>query len=322
MEKAPRLVFLDASTVQLGDVDEGALKKLGSYRTFDDCRPSEILQKARGASILITNKCEMNRVVLEGLPALKLLCVAATGVNNVDLEAARARGVAVCNVKGYSTTTVAEHAILFLLALSHRLLKHHEASVGGGWSRARHFGVLDFPFSDLSGKTLGLVGYGVIGRRVAQLARAFGMKVMVAEIPGRRYAGAGRFPLAAVLRHSDFVSLHCPLSDLTKNLINKKTLACMKPTACLLNLSRGAIVDENAVADALSRRQIRAYAADVLRREPPPRHHPLFAKKLRDRVLLTPHVAWASVESRQRLLDEIALNIRAFLNGKKRNRVV
>ncbi len=319
-----RIVFLDAGTVDLGDVDVSSLRRLGSYRAFADTLPSRIVSRARGADIVVTNKCVLGAREINALPRLALIAVAATGVNNVDLVAARRRRVAVTNVAGYSTTTVAEHALLFLLSFSHRLREHHEAALSH-WSRSGKFALLDHPYADLFGKTLGVVGYGAIGRRVARLAGAFGMKVMIAKLPGRRYPSAPkRFALRDVLRTADFVTLHCPLTEATRHLINKATLRRMKPGAFLLNLSRGAVVSEKDVAAALALvgGRLAGYATDVLSREPPPENHPLFARRIRDKVLMTPHVAWASRESRQRLVDEIARNIRAFQNGRRRNRIV
>jgi glycerate dehydrogenase len=317
-----RIVFLDAGTVDLGDVDVSPLKSLGSYRAFTDTKPSQIVARARVADVVVTNKCVLGRREIEALPDLRLIAVAATGVNNVDLVAARRRGVAVANVAGYSTATVAEHAVLFLLACSHRLREHHEAAATR-WAGSGRFALLDHPYGDLRGKTLGVVGYGAIGREVARLARAFGMKVKIGKIPGRSYPAAPRrFALRDLLRGSDFVSLHCPLTDATRHLINKATLRRMRPGASLLNLSRGAVVSEKDVARALLKGRLAGYATDVLSEEPPPRAHPLLDRRLRGKVLLTPHVAWASRESRQRLIDEIARNVRAFQNGRRRNRIL
>ncbi|HEX5036276.1 MAG TPA: D-2-hydroxyacid dehydrogenase [bacterium] len=319
-----RIVFLDAATVDLGDVDMSALRRVGAYHAFRDTRPSQIVSRARNADVIVTNKCVLGETELSRLPRLRLICVAATGVNNVDLISARRRGVAVANVAGYSTATVAEHALMFLLALSHRLPTHHEAAVSGAWSRSPHFAWLGRPFCDLEGKTLGIVGFGSIGRRVARLAASFGMKIALARIPGRSYrkGDARRLSLRSVMKRSDFLSLHCPLTKTTRHLINRRSLAWMKPTAFLLNLARGPVVEETAVARALEKGRLAGYAADVLSEEPPPRAHPLLARRLTGKVLLTPHIAWASRESRQRLVREMAQNIRAFKNGRRRNRVV
>jgi glycerate dehydrogenase len=321
-----RLVFLDAATVDLGDVDISPLRRLGDYRSFDDTRPSQIVRHAAGADVVITNKCVLGEKILKALPCLKLICVAATGVNNVDLGAARRLGIAVTNVAGYSTDSVAEHTLSFILGLSHRLLDHQEAAAGGAWARSPHFAWFGRPYRELKGKTLGLIGYGRIGRRVARLARAFGMRIRIAKIPGRRYGrsrGApGRFPLRDLLRGSDFVSLHCPLTEVTRHLMNARSLGWMRRGAFLLNLARGPIVEEGAVARALRRGRLGGYAADVLAEEPPRAGSPLLSRRLKGRVLLTPHVAWASREARQRLVKEMFENVRSFQNGRRRNRVV
>jgi glycerate dehydrogenase len=316
------IIFLDAGTVDLGDVDLAPLKKAGRFLSYVETVPSQIVGRSRGAAVVITNKCVLGGREMAALPRLKLICVAATGVNNIDLDAARRRGIAVANVPGYSTATVAEHAVLFLLALSHRLIEHHESALSR-WSRSGRFALLDHPFGDLKGKTLGIVGYGHIGRRVARLAGVLGMKVKIARLPGRRYARwPKRHSMQDMLKTSDFVTLHCPLGPTTHHLINKVALRRMKPGAYLLNLARGALVNERDLAQALRQGRLAGYATDVLEREPPPPNHPLLGKRLAGKVLLTPHIAWASRESRQRLVGEIARNIRAFQKGLRKNRIV
>jgi len=318
---AMTVIFLDSATVDLGDVDPKPLQQSGRYLNYPETLPSQMSSRIRKASVVITNKCVLGEREMAEAPDLKLICVAATGVNNIDLNAARRRKIAVTNVPGYSTTSVAEHAVLFLLALSHRLLEHNH-SARTGWSGAKSFALLDHPYSDLSGKTLGIIGYGHIGRRVARLAKALGMKILIARLPGRSYSNhPHRRPLKELLSVSDYVTLHCPLNSATHHLINERHLAEMKPGASLLNLARGPIVDEKAVAKALRKGKLAYYATDVLSHEPPPIRHPLLSKDLRDKVLMTPHVAWASRESRQRLIQEMALNIRAFRSGRRRNRV-
>ena len=321
--KKPHLIFLDATTVDLGDLSLSSLKKQGRYQSFDLLPDSQITRKAQTAEILITNKCVLDRKKILTMPKLKLICVAATGVNNVDLKTCEEQKIAVCNVAGYSTQTVAEHALLFLLALAHRLEEHNTISKNGQWSRSPHFSFLDYPFCDLNGKTLGLVGYGTIGKKVAELAKAFGMNVIVAKIPGRKYESRNkRIPLKSVLKQSDYISLHTSLHSNTFHLIGKKELALMKRNACLINLARGPVVNEKELVTALAKNKIRAYASDVMEQEPPSTRNPLLSRKLAHKVLLTPHIAWASRESRQRLVNEIGLNIEAFLKGKKRNRVI
>lgn len=320
---SPKLVFLDAATVDLDDLDMSSLRKNGDYVAFNSSEGSEVVDRSRKAEILITNKCLLGKREFSRLPKLRLVCVAATGVNNIDLESAKRRKIAVTNVAGYSTQTVAEHTLLFLLAASHRLLDHHRGALSRDWVRSQSFALLSYPFSNLAGKTLGIIGYGTIGKRVARLARIFGMKTIIVKLPGRSYPSSPkRYPLRAFLKKSDFVSLHCPLTETTRNLVNRRFLNLMKPTTYLLNLARGPVVDEQEIALALKEKRIAGYATDVLSTEPPPPDHPFFEEGVRERILITPHIAWASRESRQRLVDEMGKNIVAFLTGKKRNRIV
>jgi len=318
-----KIVFLDSTTVDFGGVNIAQIKKLGNYTSHKLTEQNEIVKRVAGAAIVITNKCVFNKDIITQLPHLKMICVCATGVNNVDLKTAKAKGIAVSNVAGYSTTSVAEHTMMFILSLSHRLMEHHTDSVSGLWSQSSHFSLLDYPFVELKEKTLGIIGYGTIGRQVAKMAKAFGMEVIKAKLPGRKYKKSDqRLSLKQVLQKGDFVSLHCALTRDTHHLINKQTLTLMKPSAYLLNLARGPIVNEEDIAQALKKGQLAGYATDVMEREPPKEDHPFFQTSLRKKVLITPHVAWASRESRQRLIDEIGKNIEAFLNGRKRNRVV
>ncbi|MBI2337012.1 MAG: D-2-hydroxyacid dehydrogenase [Deltaproteobacteria bacterium] len=319
----PKIVFLDVDTLDLGDINTQPLKQLGDYHATSLSHVEELSPSLRDASILICNKVPLKEKELPLLPNLKLICITATGVNNVDLNSAKAQGIAVCNVAGYSTTTVVEHALLFLLAFSHRLFEHHESVITQKWSHSPRFAYLDFPYRDLSGKTLGLIGYGTIGRRVAKLAKALGMKILIGKIPGRQYAASPkRCSLKELLKKSDYINLHCALSQQTQHLINAQTLAFMKPCAYLLNLGRGPLVNESDVALALENGTLAGYASDVMAQEPPPTNSPLLNEAIKSKVIFTPHIAWASQESRQRLINEIALNIQAFLKGKKRNRIV
>ncbi len=317
----PIITFLDAATVDLGDIDITFLKKQGTYRTHANLNFNDIGIQASDSEIVIANKFLINEAFLNKMPKLKLVCIAATGANNVDWEALKKRKIALCNVAGYSTQTVAEHTLLFMLVLAHRLPEHQKAAIDGTWAKSTFFGCLNYPFSDLAGKTLGLIGSGTIGKQVARLAKAFGMKVLLAQIPGRPLSDK-KIPLKTVLKKSDYVSVHCPLSSLTQNLINEKTLSLFKKGAFLINVARGPIVDEAAVAKALAANQLAGYAADVVTKEPISLDNPLLCPSINSKIILTPHVAWASKESRQRLINEIALNIDYFLKGKKRNRLV
>lgn len=322
--KARRLaiVFLDAGTVDYGDLSLAGLRRLARLAAYPSTKPSAVERRSRHADVIITNKCVFDARLLARLGRLRLIAVAATGTNNVDLAAARRRGVAVVNVPGCFTEPVVQMTIAFLLALAGNLAKYNQAAHDGRWSRSPVFTLPAFPIAEVAGKTLGLVGYGRIGRRVAAVARALGMRVLVARIPGRSYSRwerRVRVTLRSLLARSDFVSLHAPLSRLTDKMINARSLRLMKRGAFLINMARGGLVDERALAGALASGRLGGAAADVLSQEPPPRSHVLLRAP---NMLLTPHVSWASLEARVRLMDEITRNIRAFLAGKKRNRVV
>ncbi len=319
----PTIVFLDAGTIDRGDIDLSLLKKQGKLVCYDRSSPPEIFERIKNASIVITNKCVLGKDLLKKSPHLKLIAVAATGFNNIDIAAAKKKKILVANVAGYSTSTVVEHTFLFLLACGHRFIEHHEASQQKKWSASPYYALLDFSYSDLRGKTLGIVGYGTIGKKVARVAKVFGMKILVAKIPGRKYSTSKkRASLKKLLQVSDFVTLHCALSEKTFHLMNTQRLSWMKTSTYLLNLARGPIVDEKAMLSALQKNKIAGYATDVMEQEPPPQNHPFFQKSLQNKILLTPHIAWASRESRQRLIDEVAWNIAAFKKKIRRNRVV
>lgn len=316
-----QIVFLDAGTLDYGDLTLEAIKKLGPFRAYRATLPRELEKRARQAAVVITNKCVFDDRLLSRLKALRLIAIAATGTNNVDLEAARRRGIRVTNVSRYSTETVVQCTFAFLLALAGNLVKFNRAA-HTRWSGSDFFTLPAFPLQEIHGKTLGIVGYGRIGKKVAKAARAFGMKILVARLPGRRYPEKGRgarVSLDALFHRSDFISLHAPLTPATRNLISARNLARMKRGSFLINMARGGLVDERALARALESGHLAGAAADVLSQEPPPRNHGLLKAP---NFLLTPHIAWASREARTRLIEEIARNIRAFLRGKRRNRVV
>ena len=319
MQKKPSIVFLDSGTLDYGDISLAGLKTLGIFKNYSQTLPGQVISRARSAEIIIVNKCRLDADKINALPKLRCIAVAATGVNNIDLEAAKKKGIAVTNVAGYSTESVAQCTFSFLLALAGRLLEHNHSVHSGRWSRSPFFVLPDYPYQNVAGKTLGIVGYGTIGKRVAEMAEVFGMKIMLARIPGRSYKSGKRFSLEETAGKADFLTVHAPLSPLTKNLIDKGILRKMKKTAYIINMARGGIVDEKALKHALEKGWIAAAASDVLAQEPPPQKHPLFGVK---NLLLTPHVAWASLESREKLVSEIILNLKMFLSGKKRNRVV
>ncbi len=314
------IIFLDAGTLDYGDVSFAELQSLGRLKTYFQTRPDQVAARIKEADQVITNKCVLTGNDLRSAGRLRAVHVAATGVNNVDLEAARSSGLAVTNVAGYSTESVVQFTFAFLLALAGNLTAYDREVRRGGWCQSPFFMWPAFPVSEIHGKTLGIIGYGTIGQRVSEVAKAFGLSVLKARIPGRNYkSGDGRMPLANVLKKADFITIHAPLTPLTKDLIGEKELRKMKRTAYLINMARGGIVNEKALFMALKARWIAGAAADVLAKEPPLAGEPLLKAP---NLLLTPHMAWASLESRKRLVHEIAENIKAFSCGRKRNRVV
>lgn len=306
-----RGVFLDIASLHPDDLDTHALRQtLSDWRFYDQTRPEQCQQRIRNADIVVTNKVRLDAALITSAQRLKLICVAATGTDNVDRDSARAHGIEVSNVRGYATASVTEHVFAMLLTLLRKLDRYRRAASDGSWSASRHFCVFDQPIQELAGKTLGIVGYGELGKAVARLAEAFSMRVLVAQRAGAT-TQAGRVPLDALLAQADILTLHCPLTDATLDLIGARELGLMKPGALLINTARGGIVNEQALVDALKNGLIAGAAVDVLAEEPPPADHPLLQAGL-DNLLITPHVAWASQPARQRLLNAVAENIDDF----------
>jgi glycerate dehydrogenase len=315
-----RSIFLDRNT--FADSVRFPASRLPESHWWEYPRtaPGELLAHADGAEVIVTNKVRLPGEVLEKLPSLKLIAVAATGVDNIDLGAARRLGIGVCNVRGYAAHTVPEHVFALLFALRRHLIDYDRAVRNGDWSRAEAFCLHTWPIQDLAGSTLGIIGGGTLGQGVAHIAQAFGMRVLIAERRGAA-VHAGRVSFDEVLSESDALTLHVPLTADTRDLISVAELACMKPTAVLINTARGGVVDEAALRDALRDRRIAGAALDVLAHEPPPADHPLLAAQLPN-LIITPHIAWASHQAQQKLADEVVENIAAFLRGERRNRVV
>jgi glycerate dehydrogenase len=320
---APRIVVLDGFTLNPGDLSWEPLAALGQLDVFERSSREELCARAAGAQILITNKAVLDRAAILALPELRYIGVTATGTNVVDHDAARARGVIVSNVPSYGADSVAEHTLSLMLDACKHLSAHLAAVRGGAWSRQPDFSFTLERVSLLSGKTLGIVGLGAIGRRVAELALAFKMTVLAARRDAdsspaslATHLGIERVPLEALLQRSDFVSLHCPLTDENSRAIDRNRLALMKSNAVLINTSRGGLIDEAALAEALASRRIQAAYLDVLSVEPPPLDHPLLSVPS---CHVSPHMAWASIEARSRLLSVSIDNVRAFLAGQPRN---
>jgi len=319
----PRIVVLDAATY--GDISLREFTGKWDCTIHQVTGAEETLARIAGHSIAVTNKVVIDKSILNSPETneLRLIAVAATGTDIIDRGEAIRRRVQVCNVPGYATQSVAQFTLALILELTTQAGKYIDAVKAGAWQKSPVFSLLAFPTIELQGKKLGIVGYGSIGKAVAQMARGFGIEILVAARPGATGAiPPGRISLEHLLREADIVSLHCPLTPETRNLINQQTLALMKPSAFLINTARGALIDEAALIDALRKNQIAGAALDVISKEPPPPAHPLgrAAKEL-DNLILTPHTAWSAREARARLLKEVEENIAAFLQGRERNRV-
>lgn len=308
-------VFLDRNSLDCADLDFGGLERvLPDLRYFPATAPAEVAGRIAAAEVVISNKVMLDAAAIQQASRLKLIVVAATGVNNVDLEAAAARGVIVCNCRGHVTPAVVQHVFALLLGLCTRWPDYQQAVRDGRWQRASQFCLLDFPIRELAGKTLGIVGYGELGQGVARVAEAFGMRVLVAQRPGTVEALADRTPLPALLPQVDVLSLHCPLTPATQGLIGAWELALMRRDAILINTARGGLVDEALLADALRRGALGGAGVDVLSLEPPVNGNPLLAPDIPN-LIVTPHSAWGSREARQRLVEQLAENVRGFLAG-------
>jgi len=324
-----RTIFLDFDTVSHDDVCADALRIDGiELELHAVTQPSMLHQRMREANIVIVNKVRLDRQALAAARGLKLVCLAATGTNNVDIDAAREQGVAVCNIERYCTASVGQHVFAVILALTHHLHDYQRLLHEGGWRNSPQFCLLDFPIRELAGKTMGIVGHGELGSAVARLAAAFGMRVLVAQRPGLGNAPAAeqndsspaRVPLAEMLQRSDIVSLHCPLTETSRGLLGAAEFAAMKSDALLINTARGGLVDSAALAAALRTGEIGGAGIDVLPQEPPVNGDPLLDPDVPN-LIITPHIAWAAQEARQRAVNEIAANIRSFIGGGRRGRV-
>ncbi len=314
-------VFLDYETVSHGDLDTTTLiAALPALRFYQSTDAAQIDERIRSAEVVLVNKLRLGREQLAAAARVRLVLLAATGTDNVDLAAAAERGIGVCNVRGYCTPSVVQHVWAMILSLTQHLPEYRALAVDGSWAGSAHFTVLTHPIRELAGRTLGIVGWGELGRGVAAVAAAFGMRVLTADRPGAA-PQSSRVPLRELLATADIVSLHCPLNDATRGLIGRAELALMKPDALLINTARGALIDGRALADALLSGKLGGAGIDVLPREPPADGDPLLNAAIPN-LLLTPHVAWAARESRQRCIDEMAANARDFLRGGRRGRVV
>ena len=313
-----KIVILDGYSANPGDLSWKELEKLGEVTVYDRTKPSETVARAANSDIVLTNKVVINKDVMAQLPQLKYIGVLATGYNVVDIEAAHERGIIVTNVPAYSTESVAHMVFAHLLTVTNRTEHYAIQNRSGRWTENPDFCYWDFPHQELSGKTFGIVGLGNIGQRVAQIAQAFGMKVkaLTSKAAEALPNGIEKATIEELLATSDVLSLHCPLTDNTRHLINAATLQQMKPSAILINTGRGPLIDDQAVAEALAEGRLAAFCADVLTEEPPKADNPLLSQP---NAFITPHIAWASTEARIRLLQVATDNVQAFLNGSPMN---
>ncbi|SEA77422.1 D-2-hydroxyacid dehydrogenase [Pedobacter hartonius] len=314
-----KIVILDGYTLNPGDLSWEGLQQLGEAEIHDRTPADQVVERCRGAEIVFTNKTPVNAEAINSLPGLKYIGVLATGYNIVDTEAATQKGIVVCNVPGYGTASVVQHTFALLLELCLRVQRHSDAVTSGRWASSADFCFWDYPLTELSGKTMGIIGFGHIGQQVGDVAAAFGMQVIGASRSQSDQSQRRNFKWASIpelLEQADVVSIHCPLFPETKGLINKENLQRMKTTAFLLNTSRGPIIVEEDLAEALNNGVIAGAGIDVLSVEPPSKDNPLLSAK---NCIITPHIAWATKEARGRLMEISIRNLQAYLDGKPAN---
>ena len=314
-----KLVVLERNSAGT-DIDVSCFEKFGEVEYYPNTVADNTAERVKDADIIIANKAPLNESTLKDAPNVKLICLFATGFDNVDLPYCKSRGIKVANVVNYCTSTVAQHTLLLALMLTEKIAFYDEYVKSGTYSAQDRFSNFDRTFRDLEGKTWGIVGMGTIGRRVAGLAQAFGCKVIFYSASGKSSCtDYERVEFGTLLKESDILSLHCPLSDRTRGLMNKEAFSQMKNTAVLVNVARGPVVDTQALYDALIHNQISGAGLDVLEKEPITKDNPLAQIKDSTKLIITPHMAWASLESRTHLVEEVAKNIEAFLAGENRN---
>lgn len=315
-----KIVVLDGHAMNPGDMTWEGLQALGEVIIYDRSSEDQIIERAKGAEIVLTNKVSLSAHIIEALPELKYIGVMATGYNMIDMDAAKKRDIIVTNVPGYSTPSVVQLTFSLLLELCYRTQRHSDAVMQGKWSASPDFCFWDYPLTELAGKTLGVIGFGSIGQKVADVGEAFGMHILAYSRTQTDQSHRKSFRWIAereeLLAQADIVSLHCPLTPETENLISSESLSLMKPSAILINTSRGGLIDAQALAEALNEERISGAGIDVLAVEPPPADNPLFKAK---NCLITPHIAWATKESRLRLMDVVVGNIKSFLDGQAVN---
>lgn len=309
-----KAVFLDYQSLDKQDLDFSGLDaQFDELTLYPATTASEVAQRIQGADVIISNKVHINAEHMQLNPQLKLILISATGTNNVELVHAQQQGIVVCNCQAYGTAAVAQHTLMLMLNLATSFRQYDRAVQQGNWQKADQFCLLDFPIIELAGKTLGIVGYGELGQAVAHLAKAFGMKIMIGALPNRPMV-AERVAFSEMLAQVDFLSLHCPLTEETRDLLNHESLAQMKASAFVINCARGGVVNESALAEALKLGRIAGAATDVLTVEPPKQGNVLLDPSIPN-LIITPHSAWGSVDARQRIVQQLVENVEAFKAG-------
>jgi len=317
-KKFSKGVILDLDSLSNHDLDLTEIENcLPNWTFYGTSEANQVAERIKDAEVIVANKVVLNEAILTQASQLKLVCIAATGTNNIDLNAAKKLNIPVCNITNYATQSVPEHVFRLILALYGRLRENHEAAVFGAWSQSPYFCLLDYPPQDLHGKTIGIIGYGDLGQAVAKIAKAFDMKVLIAK-RDKKDKREDRIDLDELLPQVDILTLHCPLTEQNTNLISKKELKLLTRNALLINTARGPLIDESALLWALENKEIAGAGLDVLSVEPPPKDHILLNSELKN-LIITPHIAWSSLQSRQRLLNQVAENINAFQTGTPRN---
>ncbi|HKO35561.1 MAG TPA: D-2-hydroxyacid dehydrogenase [Pyrinomonadaceae bacterium] len=310
-----RIVFLERETIQANfrrpNFDH-------EWVEYADTLPPEVVERVQSASIIISNKLSLGELQLAHAPDVKLIAIAATGSDCVDLDYCRRRGITVCNVRGYAVNSVPEHVLMLILALRRNLLLYRQDVQSRKWQQSKQFCLLSYPLNDIKGSTIGIIGYGSIGRSMAQLGESVGMKVLIAEHKNAKSIRAGRTAFDEVLAQSDVVTLHCPLTDETRDMFGRREFEMMKRGALLINTARGALIQDEALIATLREGLIAGGASDVLREEPPREGSPLLDLNMAN-FIVTPHVAWASDEAMQALADKVIDNLEAFVAGRPQN---
>jgi glycerate dehydrogenase len=313
-----RIVILDGYTSNPGDLDWSGLEAVGELTVYERTPPEHVVERANGATAVLTNKTVLSAAAIDALPDLRYIGVLATGVNIVDLDAARARGIVVTNIPSYGTSSVAQATFALLLELTNHVALHSRAVREGAWTTCADFSLALTPLVELSGLTLGIIGLGAIGQAVARVGQAFGMRVIAHDIAAQGYEDVELVELETLFVQSDVVTLHCPLTDATARIVNAQRISLMKPAALLINTARGPLIDEQALADALAEGRIAGAGLDVLSVEPPPPGNPLLTAP---NCVVTPHIAWATRAARARLIRTATENLKGFLAGEVVNQV-